>query len=422
MKFGILITIALFLLNTLNANTIRTFTSTSSGNWDEAIWKDENGNQGTPTFTDHVIINHEVILDASEEGFYIHKGNVSIEATGTFLINTGKGGQNAFIFQGSMFEVKGALITSDDFSHQKDVPGGEGIFYAHSNATVYIGDDFEPFEKSLTINDVQCFIMGDDLKFWGDQSKFTGTGSICVGPVTNIPGTWSGEVRAIVNGVHTDGFDYIDRNIPVYRIDEFGNTCSIYIDNGHGDFTLPVELGDFYGDQVNESVMLNWATLSELNNNYFLVERSEDGMQFEAIGRIEGAGTTTEITEYSFQDKTPFAGPNYYRLKQIDLDGAINYSSLIEVRVELKEEIEFTAYPVPSYSSPISYKLSKLESHETVIISVYSINGKLISKKKVNADTNGRLEGVLHEIQSPGSYILNYVSNSSSDAKVLIKY
>lgn len=109
---------------------------------------------------------------------------------------------------------------------------------------------------------------------------------------------------------------------------------------------LPVELEWFRASVTPEtSVLLEWRTTSELNNEAFEVERSKDGFDFTRIARINGAGTTTESTNYALLDEQPLAGLSYYRLRQIDFDGTITYSGLVSVR---RGEDPFTVYPNPA--------------------------------------------------------------------------
>ncbi len=84
---------------------------------------------------------------------------------------------------------------------------------------------------------------------------------------------------------------------------------------------LPVELIDFSVRRRGEAALLTWTTVTELNNDYFVVERSADGRQFAELGRVAGAGTTYEQQHYQFIDQAPHPGLNYYRLRQVDYDG-----------------------------------------------------------------------------------------------------
>ena len=88
-----------------------------------------------------------------------------------------------------------------------------------------------------------------------------------------------------------------------------------------GSSPLPVVLKLFDVKENNENALLVWETASEINNDYFLLERSWDGVTFEFLGRVNGSGTSTLSHHYSFTDDAPFLGTSYYRLTQIDYNG-----------------------------------------------------------------------------------------------------
>ncbi|MFD1000739.1 T9SS type A sorting domain-containing protein [Ohtaekwangia kribbensis] len=111
---------------------------------------------------------------------------------------------------------------------------------------------------------------------------------------------------------------------------------------------LPVELTSFSCNKVsNGTVQLSWITASESNSDYFSIEKSNDGISFESIGKKEAAGNSTTAVKYTFVDTDPSAGKAYYRLKQIDLDGKSEYSDLCFVNNEL-EEYKLKIYPNPA--------------------------------------------------------------------------
>jgi endo-1,4-beta-D-glucanase Y len=93
----------------------------------------------------------------------------------------------------------------------------------------------------------------------------------------------------------------------------------------------PVELFSFYAEERNGDVALLWATASEKNNSYFEAERSLDGKNFSAIGKVKGNGNSGTILNYEFVDAYPVFGISYYRLKQVDYDGTTEHSKIISV-------------------------------------------------------------------------------------------
>ncbi|MEY4595502.1 MAG: putative adhesin, partial [Bacteroidota bacterium] len=91
---------------------------------------------------------------------------------------------------------------------------------------------------------------------------------------------------------------------------------------GQGGNPLPIELIRFDGFNDGERNVLQWSTATETNNDYFTLKRSADGIQFEPIAQMQGAGNSTTIRNYEYVDNSPLAGINYYMLMQTDFDGA----------------------------------------------------------------------------------------------------
>lgn len=111
---------------------------------------------------------------------------------------------------------------------------------------------------------------------------------------------------------------------------------------------LPVELTSFACNKVsNGTVQLSWITATELNSDYFSIEKSSDGIRFQSIGKKEASGNSNTAVRYTFLDTDVNAGKAYYRLKQIDLDGKSEYSDLCFVNNEL-EEYKLKIYPNPA--------------------------------------------------------------------------
>src|SRR5690606_16141183 len=88
---------------------------------------------------------------------------------------------------------------------------------------------------------------------------------------------------------------------------------------------LPVQLLDFNARAEDSEVHLTWTTLTEINNDYFTIERSADGKDWEELVAVPGSGNTNTVRRYSWDDRKPLLGRSYYRLKQTDFDGTFTY-------------------------------------------------------------------------------------------------
>jgi len=125
-------------------------------------------------------------------------------------------------------------------------------------------------------------------------------------------------------------------------VDENANTITL---NGirsfsfwamaEGNATLPVELVFFDAEAIdNNAVLCTWQTATEVNNSHFEIERSEDGSEFEYVGRENGSGSSNVPTDYHFTDDSPYTGESYYRLRQVDFDGSSDYSEIRRVYID----------------------------------------------------------------------------------------
>ena len=155
--------------------------------------------------------------------------------------------------------------------------------------------------------------------------------------------------------------------------------------------SLPIELLDFTAVVNEEStVALSWATATEINNNFFTVERSSDGTDFEAVMEVQGAGTSNHIIEYDATDINPRMGINYYRLKQTDFDGSFKYSEMKTVNIFKSNS--FSVWPNPAAEMiEISFgESTDLLTTENNLsgIKIYNSIGKLVYKKSTDATSS----------------------------------
>lgn len=115
--------------------------------------------------------------------------------------------------------------------------------------------------------------------------------------------------------------------------------------------TLPITLGDFEGINQGDHNLLSWIVYSQMNNAYFTIERSVNGVDWEVVGTVEGAGTTQHTMFYSLTDLTPNFPVSYYRLKQTDMDGEFSLSEIISISTLNVKNEDFISPLFPNPSS-----------------------------------------------------------------------
>lgn len=146
---------------------------------------------------------------------------------------------------------------------------------------------------------------------------------------------------------------------------------------------LPIELISFNGTKAENTVDLFWSTASERNNDYFTLENSTDGINFIQIDKIKGAGTTTELQEYSYLNTNLNSGLNYFRLSQTDYDGTIKRLEIIAFERE-KSSSNYSVYPNPSNDRKINIDLNTV-SKSPLNINIYSMQGQLLITKQIQS-------------------------------------
>ncbi|MES2691025.1 MAG: T9SS type A sorting domain-containing protein, partial [Bacteroidota bacterium] len=153
---------------------------------------------------------------------------------------------------------------------------------------------------------------------------------------------------------------------------------------------LPVKLVSFTGKQQNNDVVLSWSTASELNNNHFIVERSLDQQHFEAIGTVNGNGTTSNISQYTFTDEQVLSdllisrsgAAIYYRLIQEDYDGEKSASRIIAVMPEMSIQMDVTIMPNP-FCKQLVLSIHQDEAGDAAI-KVTDMNGRTMYTERLD--------------------------------------
>ncbi|MEM7103886.1 MAG: T9SS type A sorting domain-containing protein [Bacteroidota bacterium] len=179
---------------------------------------------------------------------------------------------------------------------------------------------------------------------------------------------------------------------------------------------LPVELVNFDANLTdNFRVKLSWQTATEIDNDYFVVERSSNGILFEEIERISGAGTSFTTIDYQTFDERPLNGTNYYRLKQVDFDGSFDYSQIRVVEIQ-KEIAPLSIYPNPATTEAY---IELPDGFEKYIIQVYDISGRVIFENQYDNHRGSLVELNVGDWPS-GAYVVTILVDEGVLSKKLI--
>lgn len=181
---------------------------------------------------------------------------------------------------------------------------------------------------------------------------------------------------------------------------------------------LPIELISFEAIYKNNNVVLNWSTASEKNNAYFTLEKSKNGLLFEAFERIKSLGNSSTRTDYISKDNDPGSGRMYYRLKQTDADGTFSYSNIVDLDISAEESIR--VFPNPNTGS-FQVHLFHFKG-QTLHFRISDAAGKIYKTQTYFVTENDEtLSSPLGEDLKPGLYLLLIEANAKSyRQKILI--
>ena len=153
---------------------------------------------------------------------------------------------------------------------------------------------------------------------------------------------------------------------------------------------LPIQLLSLDIIAHEQSVCVKWQTLSESNNEYFTVERSEDGLNFHQIVEVAGAGNSNIILDYEAKDYDPIQGTAYYRLKQTDYDGTFSYSEIMTIKFESSGLPEMLRFPNPmNRSDDLVIAFHHLNANDVVHVEISGMRAELRQSYKLIALVDG---------------------------------
>lgn len=184
---------------------------------------------------------------------------------------------------------------------------------------------------------------------------------------------------------------------------------------------LPIELTAFSAECNNASIMINWTTASEKNNDYFVLEHSVDAVNFNEIARIAGAGNSIESIDYSYTDFNANDGNNYYRLWQVDYDGTRTASEIIVASCSenfIGNPI-IEVFPNP-FDKDITLYLENFDKN-SISIQVFDLLGKMVAEKNITMSQDDATVTLNLQNLSPATYIIRIISGATAIEKQVVK-
>ena len=317
----------------------------------------------------------------------------------------------------------GAIITWDDYRN------GTSDVYAqkiNSSGAVQWTADGEALCTEATSDQYSLAIVSDGsggaIIAWRDLRSGPSTSDIYAQKINSsgaVQWTTNGAAICTATGTQynlTIASDGSGGAIITWQDFRLGTNYHIYAAKVFSNGTLPVELTSFTAAARGSSITLNWVTATEVNNYGFEVERLANSNQPSAknwtkIGFIEGSGTSNSPKEYYFTDRNADGGRNAYRLKQIDRNGKLEYSKVVEVEVTVPWQLTLSQnYPNPfNPSTVIRYSLSE-RSH--VKLEIYDLPGHVV-ETLIDQEQEARFFETTWQAKAPsGIYFYRIIANS----------
>lgn len=231
---------------------------------------------------------------------------------------------------------------------------------------------------------------------WNLNKKYDGVDYSCVFTYTDsmkVAKTDNFRFRiALQNNNKTNFWQIKDGNIEVHNV-TYGSP-------------LPVELLNFSGKADKNFVLLQWSTASEVNNDFFAIENSENGIDFNTIGYLEGAGNSNNVLDYNFVDENPY-DISFYRLKQTDYDGGFTFSQIIKISLHESSNGEII---IIAANGEINVMTNAVESGQ-LQVNVYSLSGALLFNNSINVWDGSNTINVKPDISGNSIYLVSVSLN-----------
>ena len=285
----------------------------------------------------------------------------------------------------------------------KDNSWGDTV-YALSNSTWAISTANSFASNGSTIS----------MRYGGGSSTF-GTNT-----TTDIAAEVNGNIGLGTFAASTSASVSYEVNRTALSTANLGNSWRIGTTNTDNS-PLPIELLNFNAVPTGEKVDLQWETRTEVNNAYFTIEKSKDGVNFTKLIDVPGAGNSTSYKDYAETDYQPYSGTSYYRLKQTDNNGNTTYFNIVPVTFNPSQSI--VVYPNPlTASEKLNISLSGFQNQEVVVV-LQDMQGREFLSTVLLSEANDKIF-VIDDTQSltAGTYIVTATSNDKIyNYKLIVK-
>lgn len=299
--------------------------------------------------------------------------------------------------------------------------GVNKVSFAQAANNIFTGGNADGWNKAGFAQPVSNIFQGGTGDGW-HRNSFAQVGN---GIFNGGAGDgWSGTSylqagNAIFNGGNGDGWNFVSFLQSGNNIFKGGigdGWSSTYRPMG----PLPVTFIYFDANKQVATSILRWKTSQEVNSDHFEIERSNDALNYFKIGTVRAAGNSSSPTVYDFIDDKPLTGMNYYRLKQVDLDGRYVYTPSRMVRFDKTDTFEVQYYPNPT-TDIIIIKLAEGMAAEPLVVNISNASGIVLMQLKLPAHGNSIIPIKLGQYAKGIYFIQVKTSSINSTARILLQ-
>ncbi len=345
----------------------------------------------TTTFYISFVLNVANASDISSTG----------SATPTIALRTASGGNLCYFY----IAHDGSIFSTQHLRFGISKTGGTG---SYSNTTYNFGTTY----LIVIRYDIVPGSNNDKMYMWVDPSLASepATSSADQSLTNNSDGSASGNVTALQLLENNSNFFGIPTGGTKAKLDAFkvsfatgysgspSNSSVAWLDLSPAGAPLPVKFGNLKASQQSNGVRLDWSSYSEQNVSYYEIERSSKGQSFFVIGQTEANGNSDSRLDYNWLDASPLDGDNFYRVKSVDIDGHLTYSSVIKISLGASVNRSIALYPNPVKGLQITLQVNNLQKGNYFVF-LFNRIGQHVSQFQINLSS----ENTTQTLQLPSS-------------------
>ncbi|MBI1838126.1 MAG: T9SS type A sorting domain-containing protein [Flavobacteriia bacterium] len=343
-------------------NGIRHSYSTASNIYNNVILCNNGGNGNSPIIAG-------IMIGTSNKPANVYHNTVKIYGTAT------SGSANSYGFYSTLAASYTQIVKDNVFQNLRINSGGTGKHYAeaYTSAGATKTTDYNYLENDASqTNNIGCW-AGVDYNFTNFKTNASSSnsknGTVTLNSVGYPTAGYTGTIQNTGTpiGFITDDYLATSRDLTNPWMGAYEIVTS-----------LPIELLFFNISQTSQNaISIYWKTANEINNDYFVIEKSTDGIHFQTFQIVKGAGNSDHTLSYEIFDQLFTSPILYYRLKQVDLNGISKTSDILSINLNITRDKSYI-YPNPSENNEINLYISNKFKNQEFILELFDIFGNNI--------------------------------------------